>query len=137
MSVFFRNAAAMSLLAAVILFAGCEKKSSTVTVTGTVLRNGQPLQVGPTGIIQVTLQPDLPPEQAFSPRLGEADKATGKFEIREVPPGKYKVGVQQLDPDPTNDKLNGAFAAPTGKMTREIDGKTPLNIDLAKPGGSP
>jgi len=133
MTVLSRSALAWGLL--VLLFTGCEKKATTVTVTGTVLRNGQPLKVGPTGIIQVTLHPDLPPEQAFSPRLGECDKATGQFEIRDIPPGKYKVGVQQLDPDPTNDKLNGAFRAETGKMIREIDGKAPLNIDLAKPPG--
>src|SRR5689334_2392584 len=125
-----RHAAAVCLLTLAITFTGCGKGGKAVTVTGTVLRSGQPLALSPTGIVEVTLEPDLPPDKAFSPRLGECDKTTGKFEIREVPPGKYKVGVQQLDPNPTIDKLNGAFAARAGKFLREVDGKTPLTIDL-------
>jgi hypothetical protein len=128
------NAAAVWLLVGLVIFCGCGKKSNLVTVTGSVLRNGQPIPLSKNGYIQVTLQPDIDPGKAFTPRIAECDKTTGKFEIRDIPAGKYKVGVQQFDPDPTSDKLKGAFHVDNGKIIREIDGKTPLDIDLAKPG---
>ncbi len=134
MSLFRPNAAAIWLLVALVVPAGCGKKINTVTVTGSVVRNGQPIPLSKNGYVQVTLQPDLPPGAPFTPKMAECDKATGKFEIHDVKPGKYKVGVQQFDPDPTSDKLNGAFHVDKSKIIRDIDGKTPLDIDLAKPG---
>jgi len=133
MSLFRRNAAAAWLLVAVVVYVGCGKKNNTITVTGSIVRNGQPIPVSKNGYVQVTIQPDVDPGKAFTPRIAECDKATGKFEIRDIPAGKYKVGIQQFDPDPTTDKLNGAFYVDTGKIVRDLDGKTPLDIDLAKP----
>src|SRR5690349_13947169 len=96
------NGAAIGLLVVLAFYAGCSKKTNTVTVTGSVVRNGQPIPLSKNGYIQVTLQPDLDPGKAFTPRIAECDKTTGKFEIRDIPAGKYKVGVQQFDPDPTS-----------------------------------
>jgi len=132
MNLFCRSAAAVGLLAGLVIFFGCGKKSNLITVTGGVLHNGRPLALSKNGYVQVTLQPDLEPDRPFTPRLAECDKQTGKFEIRDVPAGKYRVGIQQFDPDPTSDKLNGAFRAETGKIVRDLDGKTPIDIDLAK-----
>ena len=133
MILFCRSALAFGLLAGLVFFCGCGKKANLVTVTGSVLRNGQPLPLSKNGYVQVTLQPDVDPNRAFTPRIAECDKATGKFEIRDIPAGKYKVGIQQFDPDPTSDKLNGAFYVENGKIIRDLDGKTPIDIDLAKP----
>jgi hypothetical protein len=121
-------ALSVSLLA---LAAGCGPPPN-VTVTGTVLKGGQPIQVGPTGVLQVTLLPDVGPEEEYTSRIGECDRS-GNFQIVDVPPGKYKIGVEQFDPTPQTDKLNGAFVAGHGKIKRDLDGKAPLNIDLAKP----
>jgi hypothetical protein len=133
MNFFRRHVAATWLVVAVTVFVGCGKKINTVTVTGSVVRNGQPLPLSKNGYVQVTVQPDVDPDKAFTPRIAECDKATGKFEIRDLPAGKYKVGIQQFDPDPTTDKLKGAFYVDTSKIIRDLDGKTPLDIDLAKP----
>ena len=133
MSFFRRDAAAAWLLVAVAVYVGCGKRNKTITVTGSVVRNGQPLALSKNGYVQVTIQPEVDPGKAFTPRIAECDKATGKFEIPNVPAGKYKVGVQQFDPDPTTDKLKGAFFVDTGKIVRDLDGKTPIDIDLAKP----
>jgi hypothetical protein len=130
-----RQALLICLLAILAITSGCNRGPRTVTVTGNVLRDGQPIAVSPTGYIQVTLQPDVSPETPFTPRLAECDRATGKFQFTDIPPGKYKVGIEQFDPTPQNEKLNGAFRADTGKIIREIDGKTPLTIDIAKPTG--
>ena len=133
MILFRLDAAAAWLLVVVAICVGCGKKDSNITVTGSVVRDGKPLSVSKNGYVQVTIQPDVDPGKAFTPRLAECDKVTGKFEIPDVPAGKYKVGIQQFDPDPTTDKLKGAFYVETSKIVRDLDGKTPLDIDLAKP----
>src|SRR4051794_28644883 len=120
----FRNAWAVSwVLVMLAVFLGCSKKTKTVTVTGSVVRSGQPISLGPNGYIELTLQPDLPPEVAFTPKTTECDRTTGKFTVPNVVPGRYKIGIRQLDPDPINDKLKGAFAASSGKIIRDLDGK--------------
>src|SRR4051794_29314438 len=117
----FRHAGGTCALVLVAVFVGCGKRAKTVTVTGSVVRSGQPISLGPNGYIELTLQPDLPPEAAFTPKITECDRTTGKFEVHGVVPGRYKIGVRQLDPDPINDKLKGAFIASSGKIIREID----------------
>jgi hypothetical protein len=118
----------------VCVFLGCHR-SQNVTVSGTVLRNGQPIPLTPTGVLHITLIPDVSPDASYTSKFAECDRATGTFQIPDVKPGKYKIGVEQFDPTPQNEKLNGAFRADTGKIIREIDGKAPLVIDIAKPTG--
>ena len=123
--------AAFALLLGLVCFFGCTGPK-TVTVTGTVLRDGKPIPVGPTGAVDVTLIPDVGPDQEYTTYPGRAD-AAGKFEILEVPPGKYRVAVAVLDPTPMEDKLGGAYSIENTKIKRDVDGKTPLTIDLARP----
>jgi hypothetical protein len=119
------------LLAALANFHGCESKPRTVTVTGSVTRGGQPLPVSKTGYVQIMLLPDVGADEHYTTRVGRCEK-DGTFAIPEVPPGKYRIGIEQFDPNPQIDKLNGAFRAGDSKVIREIDGKTPIDIDLAK-----
>ncbi len=111
---------------------GCGEK--LVNVKGTVLNSQQPLVIGPTGSILVTLVPDVPAGTPYTTYPGYAD-ATGKFEISEkVKPGKYKIAVEVNDPLPGDDKLNGKFSTANTPIVREVvDEKTPLTIDLAVP----
>jgi hypothetical protein len=122
----------LSVVAALLLQLGC-KRQTNVTVTGTVLRNGQSIKLSPTGVLQLTLQPDVGEGEQFTPKTAECDRETGKFEIHDLRPGKYKIGVQQFDPTPQVDKLNGKMRPENSKIVRDIDGKTPLTIDLDKP----
>jgi hypothetical protein len=78
------------------------------------------------------LLPDVGADEQYTTRVGRCEK-DGTFEIPEVPPGKYRIGIEQFDPNPQIDKLNGAFRAGDSKIIREIDGKAPVVIDLAKP----
>ena len=119
-------------LAIVAILHGCNSKPSTVTVTGSVTRSGQPIPVSKTGYVQIMLLPDVGADEQYTTRVGRCEN-DGKFVIPEVKPGKYKIGVEQLDPTPQSDKLNGAFRAGDSKIIRDVDGKTPINIDLAKP----
>lgn len=128
----FKAATLLLTLIAVGLSAGC-KRESNVTVTGRVLKNGQPLAVGPTGNVQVTLVPDVSADEHYTSSIGECDKQ-GNFTIPNVKPGRYKIGVEQYDPNPQTDKLNGAFMAASGKIIRDLDGKAPVVIELTKPG---
>ena len=116
-----------------VTLCGCESKPRTVTVTGSVTKGGQPLSVSNTGYVQIMLLPDVGADEQYTTRVGRCEK-DGTFQIPEVAPGKYKVGVEQFDPIPQIDKLNGAFRAGDSKIIREIDGKAPVTIDLAKPG---
>jgi len=119
------------VLTALLLLAGCNQKG-TITVTGSVLRGGQPIACSPTGYVQVTLMPDVGAGEQYTTRQARCEK-DGSFKIVEVPPGKYRIGVEQWDPNPQIDKLSGAFRPGDSKVARDLDGKTPLNIDLAKP----
>lgn len=103
--------------------------SGAVKVTGKVTSGGQPL-VSKTGHVQVTLIP-AEPGANYSTYPASPANPDGTFEILNVPPGKYKVAVEQLD-TPQSDALKGAFNAQKTKIIRDIDGSKPLDIDLAK-----
>src|SRR4051812_23369475 len=99
-----RRRAVTGGLAVVLCFgAGCDSRR-LVTVTGKVVRNGQPIATSPTGYVQVTLQPDVGADEQFTTRIGRCEK-DGSFKILEVPPGKYRIGVEQFDPNPQTDKF--------------------------------
>lgn len=118
----------------IVALAGCGGPAP-VTVTGTVRgKDGKPIEVSKTGVVQITLVPDVAPGTHFTTKVGRAGP-DGKFEITDVLPGKYKVAVQVNDPGPIDDKLKGEFSPENTKIVREIDGKAPLTIDLSRPEG--
>lgn len=125
-----RRRAILATLALFAIGSGCDRGPKTVTVTGSVVRGGQPIPVSKTGYVQIVLLPEGEEHYTTHSARCEAD---GAFKMVEVTPGKYRVGVEQWDPNPQVDKLNGAFRPGDSKIVCEIDGKTPLNIDLAKP----
>jgi hypothetical protein len=112
---------------------GCGQKK--VKVKGTVLKDGKPIPVSKTGHVAVILVPDAKPGAAITTYPARADEQ-GNFETDvPVPVGKYKIAVQQWDPTPQVDALKGAFNQQNTKIVRQVDGKTPLTIDIAKPEG--
>jgi hypothetical protein len=122
---------ASGLLSLCLVANGCGPPPN-VTVVGTVLRDGKPIPLSKNGIIEITLKPDVPPDKEFTTKMGRCDPS-GKFEVLDVPPGPYIVGIRQLDPDPMTDKLGDKLSYNNSKIKREVDGKTPVVIDLAKP----
>jgi hypothetical protein len=124
------------LLAGLVVLAGStgcggQKK---VKVTGAVVQDGKPLPVTTMGGAQITLVPEVAPGGAITTHVGYADEQ-GKFEILNVPPGKYKVAVTYEDKGPGSDKFGGKFSQDNTKIRREVDGSKPLTIDVAKPEG--
>ena len=128
----FRSIRSASVLGVLLALIGCNSQPANVTVTGKVLQGDKPIAVSPTGVVQVTLLPDVPEGTEFTTYVGRCNP-DGSFEVLDVPVGKYKVGIEQLDPTPMEDKLQGAHSVANTKIVREIDGKTPLVVDLAKP----
>ena len=112
------------------LASGCG--SGKVKVTGKVTNAGQPLATH-TGHVQVMLVPDVAPGTP-STNIPAIVNPDGSFAIDDVPPGKYKVAVEQQD-TPMSDGLGGLFNDQNTKIVRDIDGKAPLNIDVSKPEG--
>src|SRR5262245_58814185 len=96
----------VACLAVVLALAGCS--GGMVTVRGKVLKGGAPLTLSPTGVVQVTLIP-IDVKTSSSNRVGRA-QPDGSFEIEQVPSGKYRIAVEQLDPNPMTDKLEGVFS---------------------------
>ena len=128
----FRSIRSASVLGVLLALIGCNSQPANVTVTGKVLQGDKPIAVSPTGVVQVTLLPDVPEGTEFTTYVGRCNP-DGSFEVLDVPVGKYKVGIEQLDPTPMEDKLQGAHSVANTKIVREIDGKSPLVVDLAKP----
>ena len=129
----FRRAqrAILRLGCALCLVVGCGPPP-TVTATGKVLRNGQPIALSSTGVIQLALKPPIPADQQFTTIPGRCEQ-DGSFTIPDVPPGRYVFGIEILDPTPQIDKLNGTLNYMNSKIKRDIDGKAPISIDVAKP----
>jgi len=123
----------VALLAGLCLVvAGCGGGPKIVTVKGSVLKNGQPIELGPMGVLEVILVPDVPPGAEYTTYPAPRPEASGKFEIKEVPAGKYKVVVRQLDPYPANDVLKGAFEIATTKFIVDVDGTKTVDVDVGK-----
>jgi hypothetical protein len=117
--------------------AGCGEPAGPAMVAceGTLLANGQPLEVANRelglGMVQLEFIPvdSTPDAQTYA---ATAD-AAGKFSLPGgLTPGKYKVAVRQWDPYPETDKLQGAFAKERTPIVRDITGQEgKIEIDLA------
>src|SRR5947207_3344689 len=110
----------VGLAVACFVFSGCNKQRNT-TVIGRVLRDGKPIACSPTGYVQITLMPDVNEGENFTTRQARCE-ADGSYKIVEVPPGTYKIGIEQWDPTPQSDKLQGAFKPGDSKVIRDLDG---------------
>lgn len=128
----FSRIQSFGVLAVSLALVGCNSQPANVTVSGKVLEGDKPLVLSPTGVVQVTLLPDVPEGTEFTTYVGRCNP-DGSFEVIDVPVGKYKIGVEQLDPTPMEDKLKGAHSVANTKIIRDIDGKSPIVVDLAKP----
>jgi hypothetical protein len=131
-----RTATLVAILA--LTLAGCQQNSGPVTVPlqGSLLMNGAPLEVKgrEIGLGQVALEfipadDTGPAPQTYGVQAGVDGKFTFAGGIK---PGKYKVAVYQWDPYPMVDKLQGAYSKERTTIVRDVDGKTPIDIDLAK-----
>lgn len=117
------------------LVVGCSGKQM-VEVKGRVTSGGQPIKLGPQGVLEVVLIPEADREKGeYTPFVAEVNYQDGTFHVEGgAPPGMYRISVQQMDPYPMNDKLMGKFYMTKSPIVREITGQV-VEIDLTKPEG--
>jgi hypothetical protein len=128
-----RMLACVSLSAFLVLLApGCKSAPAKVDITGKVTKDGVPLKVSKTGRILVRFYPEVEKGENYTSLPAEINKETGVFTVKDIPVGKYRIIIQQLDPNPTKDVLEGAFNRNKSRIIREVTGTEPIDIDLAK-----
>jgi hypothetical protein len=117
-----------------VLLAGCHSGPAKVDVTGKVTNKGELLKVGKQGVIQVIfyLYPDVKEGNPVTGHPAKVNKETGTFDIKGLPVGKYLIAVEQFDPYPRTDLLEGAFDRKNSPIVRDVTGQEPIDIDLAK-----
>ena len=117
------------------LASGCSHGPTKVDISGRILKDGQPLKIiDPTrgGKVRVTFATDNPKDmESYASMSANADEQ-GNFEIKGIPLGKYKVGVQQMI-DPRTDQLDGAFSIRNSSIVRDVESSgQSFEIDLGK-----
>jgi hypothetical protein len=130
----FQKLLALLLAGLLVSFTGCAKSVRKVSIEGKITNNGQPLTTSTKGFVQVIFHPAAASDpKAVTPVPAVVDSQAGTYKVSEIPVGKYKVVVQQMDPAPVTDKLKGAFDLGRTKIVREVTEDGTLDIDLAKP----
>ena len=120
-------------LAILGLIGGCSSGPAKVEVTGKILNNGQPLKVSKQGEIRVKFYSEGKDAESTVSKPATVDRETGTFVVKNLPLGKYKITVQQIDPMPSTDLLERQFDVMNSKIIRDVetDGQV-IEIDLAK-----
>jgi len=127
-----RNFICGVLLVAACLAGGC---SGSKQVNGKITQGGQPMTLSDKGMFILSFNP----ENATAPTYNATTKPDGTFTIvgpenKGIPPGKYKVNLQAMDPySPSGgtDKLGGKYVPGKSTLVVEI-GKGDLVIDVPK-----
>jgi hypothetical protein len=122
---------------ALAALAGCGGAPKPVAISGTVTHGGEKMTwpEGGGGSLLVIFMPADPADTArYSAR--ETDLATSSYKIAAIPPGRYKVAVQQFYPSAKtnfNDTLDGRYDPGHTDLTAEVthDGQV-VNIDVPK-----
>src|SRR5947209_4485205 len=86
------------------------RKQPKYTISGTITRDGKPLEwKGDNGVLDVKF---VPLDREADPNVYKADtdRDAGTFTIVGIPPGSYRVSIQQMDPFPTHDLLQFALS---------------------------
>jgi hypothetical protein len=119
-----------------VLAIGCSTGPAKVNVSGKVVMAGQPLKVSDQGEVRVKFYSEGTGDENSISKPAAVDSKTGAFTIKNIPMGKYKITVQQIDPMPSTDVLERRFDRTNSRIIREVesDGQV-IDIDLAKEAG--
>ncbi len=111
------------LLSLLVGLAGCGADRK-IAISGTVTRGGEKLTWPDGGLLLVIFFPE---DRVRNPDVysAETNIATSAYAIASIPPGRYKVAVQQFDTKFT-DTMNAAYDP----------SKTTLMIDVPPDGGT-
>lgn len=128
-----RRLTAVCLVAVLTALAGCGK--GKVTVSGTVTRGGEKLTWPDGGYLVVIFIPEDRERDTNVYPARKTDLEGSTYEVEGIPPGRYKVAVQQMDPR-SNDALGRVYNPGATTLEREVpsEGGT-IDIDLPAPEG--
>jgi hypothetical protein len=104
-----------------------------VNVSGSITRDGKPLEwQSDAGTLSVVFLPKVR-DNTTEVFRADSDRATGRFEIKQIPTGDYIVCVQQLDPDGAHDLLGMVYDPSSTDIERKVtnDGQH-FDINLPK-----
>jgi hypothetical protein len=131
---------ALCLLAALavgLLAVGCSSGPPRFQTRGRVLKDGQPFHPPGDDVIRVTLMPITEDGgRAADWYVANFNREDATFRVvgkdgRGVPPGKYRVGVEQVHD--RDDVFKGAYFGDKSPYVREIHSAADeITIDLAK-----
>jgi hypothetical protein len=125
-----------TIVVAVALFAAIQfglLGPREVNISGFVTRDGKPLEWhSDAGKLSIVFLPKKRDTTTPAYRA-ESDRATGRFEVKNIPTGTYIVTVQQLDPDGAHDLLGMVYDPASTDIEREVtkDGEE-FKIDIPK-----
>jgi hypothetical protein len=114
---------------------GCKSGPAKVNITGKVVKNGEPLKVSDKGEIRVKFYSQNMEEETSRIRPAIYNASDGTFQVKDIPVGKYRITVEQIDPMPSNknDKLQHAFDNKNSPIIRDVESNGQnIEIDLAK-----
>lgn len=142
---FFSAAAIVIVGMSLPLFTGCGGGSGekTVQTKGRVTNAGEMLDVERrdvgVGMVQVIFTSVDESEKNIGESSASKVLVDGSFSVggrsgSGLPPGRYRIGVEQWDPYPHVDKLKRKFSPTTSKIIRTIDG-SPIELDVSRPEG--
>jgi hypothetical protein len=118
------------LLACLLAAGGCGEGDSNLQVSGKITRDGQPLTVSDKGEFVMVFH-ELQGGQLGGHAYAATVDHAGAYRVA-LPPGKYRVAVQLMDPYVEHvDKLGGAYDQAKSPLTVEIaESRDDLNIEL-------
>jgi hypothetical protein len=121
----------VACLAIAFLPAGCAKPQ--YQISGNITRDGKPLEwKSDEGMLLVIFVP-LDRDRDNNVYKAETDRETGAYTIVGIPPGSYRVSIQQMDPAPTHDLLGFALSMAESTIIHDVkkEGEV-IDIDLPR-----
>jgi len=127
-----RKIGCIIVLGVACLATGC---AGNVKPNGKIVKGGQPFALGEkTGVFVLAF---IPTSGDTSKMYNATTKHDGTFTIvgpenKGIPPGKYKVQLQAMDPYPSKDILGGKYAQGASSPLEVDVGKGEVIVDVGK-----
>jgi len=100
-------------------------------ITGTITRDGKPLEFSsPNGPFLVMFFPE--PRRGRDPVLADTDRATGTFQVKGIPSGRYRVAIHMFNEKSMDDLENKYDPSHSPLYYTVSDDGQVLDIDLPK-----
>jgi len=119
----------LGLAVSALLIVGCG--SPAVTVSGKLLKNGQPMTVSADTYVTLSFIPDpTPSDDKAKSYNANFDQKTGSYTV-ELPPGKYRTKLIIVPPkDPSNKRPSGPGRPIDSKEAYDLNKSRELDIEV-------